>query len=294
MNEAAFLAMDLEDRGRRDLAWRFLNRYLEATGDYAGLAVLPFYLVYRALVRAKVHLMRSRQGGLPRAEKARLARAFQGYLALAARLAGPRRPALILAHGLSGSGKTTMTQPLVEALGAVRVRSDLERKRAHGLAPLASSGSGVGEGIYSPQANTATYLRLGELAQETLRAGCSVVVDAALLKRAERDAFRAIADRLETPFVILDFHAPLEVLRTRIAQRLARADDASEADLAVLEHQLAAREALTPAEMAASFPVDATLPASHELWRPLIERLRRRADTRAPRRAAHSEYGKGG
>lgn len=77
MNEAAILAMDLEDRGRRDFAWRFLNRYLEATGDYAGLAVLPFYRVYRALVRAKVRLMRSRQPGLGRAEKARLARAFQ-------------------------------------------------------------------------------------------------------------------------------------------------------------------------------------------------------------------------
>jgi aminoglycoside phosphotransferase family enzyme/predicted kinase len=284
MNEAAFLAMDLEDRGRRDLAWRFLNRYLEATGDYAGLAVLPFYLVYRALVRAKVHLMRSRQAGLPRTEKARLARAFQGYLALAARLAAPRRPALILAHGLSGSGKTTMTQPLVEALGAVRVRSDLERKRAHGLAPLAPSGSGVGTGIYSPQANTATYLRLGELAQEALRAGFSVVVDAAFLKRAERDAFRAIAERLEAPFTILEFRAPLEVLHSRITHRLARADDASEADLAVLEHQLEAREPLTPAEMAASFAVDATGPSSHETWQPLIERPGARARRKAARR----------
>jgi aminoglycoside phosphotransferase family enzyme/predicted kinase len=288
MNEAAFLAMDLEDRGRRDLAWRFLNRYLEATGDYAGLAVLPFYLVYRALVRAKVHLLRSRQAGLVRAEKSRLARAFQGYLALAARLAAPERPALILAHGLSGSGKTTLTQPLIEALGAVRVRSDLERKRAHGFAPLASSVSSVGTGIYSAGANTATYLRLAELAQEALRAGFSAVVDAAFLKRVERDAFRAIAERLEAPFMILEFRAPLEVLRERITHRLARADDASEADLAVLEHQLAAREPLTPAEMAVSFAVDATAPAAHEMWRPLIERLgapARRKSARRGRRA---------
>jgi len=296
MSEAAFLAMDLEDRGRRDLAWRFLNRYLEATGDYAGLAVLPFYLVYRALVRAKVHLMRSRQSGLRRPERARLTRAFEDYLRLAGRLAAPERPALILAHGLSGCGKTTLTQPLVEALGAIRVRSDLERKRAHGVAPRASSGSGVGSGLYTAVINAATYRRLGELAQEALRAGFPVVVDAAFLKRAERDAFRAIAERLDVPFTILDFHAPLEVLRARITERLARADDASEADLAVLEHQLRAREPLTPAEMASSYTVDATVPAAHELWRPLIERLHRLADGKALRpaaRAHHPDDGKG-
>ena len=288
MNEAAFLAMDLQDRGRGDLGWRFLNRYLEATGDYAGLAVLRFYLVYRALVRAKVHLLRSLQPGLLRAEKARLARASRGYVELAGQLAAPGRAALILAHGLSGCGKTTMTQPLAEALGAVRVRSDLERKRAQGLAPLTSSGSGVGSGLYSAVVNAATYRRLGELAQEALRAGFPVVVDAAGLKRAEREAFRAIAERFGVPFTILDFHAPLDVLRARIAQRLARANDASEADLAVLEHQLAAREPLTPAEMAATFAVDATAPPSYEMWRPLIERLHRSAGDKAPRRAGRA------
>ena len=288
MSEVAFLAMDLEDRGRRDLAWRFLGRYLEATGDYAGLAVLPFYLVYRALVRAKVHLLRSRQGGLRRPERARLSRAFEDYLGLASRLAAPRLPALLLAHGLSGSGKTTFTQTLIEALGAIRVRSDLERKRAHGMAPLASSGSGIGKGLYSAVVNTATYRRLGELAQEALRAGFPVVVDGAFLKRSERDAFRAIAERLEVPFVILDFHAPLEALRARITLRLGRADDASEANLAVLEHQVGAREPLTPAEMAASFAVDATEPASHEMWVPLIERLRRWGDGDARRPAART------
>jgi aminoglycoside phosphotransferase family enzyme/predicted kinase len=294
MNEAAFLAMDLEDRGRRDLRWRFLNRYLEATGDYAGLAVLPFYLVYRALVRAKVHLMRSRQRGLRRTEKARLARAFQDYLRLAGRLAAPEPVALILAHGPSGCGKTTLTQPLVETLGAVRLRSDLERKRLHGLTPLSSSGSGLGSGIYTAEATAATYRRLGELARDVLRAGFSVVVDAAFLGRPERDAFRAIAEALHAPFLILDFHAPPEVLRARIAERLARADDASEADLAVLEHQFAMREPLTPAEMAAAFAVDATGPVSHDMWRPFIERLRRSpaGKVSVPRaRAAHPDHG---
>ena len=277
MSEVAFLAMDLDDRGRRDLAWRFLNRYLEATGDYAGIPVLRFYLVYRALVRAKVHLIRSRQPRLLRGEKTRLSRAFQDYLRLAARYAAPDCAALMITHGLSGSGKTTATQPLIEQLGAVRLRSDLERKRLHGVAPLASSGSGLAAGIYTAEASAATYRRMGELAREVLRAGYPVVADATFLRRTEREAFRAIAEQRDVPFLILDFQAPQEVLRARIKARAIRGDDASEADPAVLGRQFAAREPLTPAEFAAGFAVDATQPVSHEMWRLAIERLRRQA-----------------
>jgi predicted kinase len=84
-------------------------------------------------------------------------------------------------------------------------------------------------------------------------------------------------------------------LRSRVAKRLARADDASEADLTVLEHQFAVREPLTPAEMAAAFAVDATGPVSHDMWRPLIERLRRSTSGKAPAPragAAHPDDGK--
>jgi aminoglycoside phosphotransferase family enzyme/predicted kinase len=295
MSEVAFLAMDLEDRGRRDLAWRFLNRYVETTGDYAGIPVLRFYLVYRALVRAKVHLLRSRQPRLLRGEKTRLSRAFHDYLRLAARYAEPERAALIITHGPSGSGKTTLTQPLVEALGAVRLRSDVERKRMHGLGPLSSSRSGPGTGIYTAAATAETYRRLGALAQDALHAGFSVVADAAFLGRGERDAFRAIAEALDAPFLILDFRAPPGVLRARVAERLARADDASEAGLAVLEQQLAAREPLTPAEMAAAYAVHATGPVAHDMWRPFIERLRQSAGGKVAvpgARAAHPDHGK--
>ncbi len=288
MSETAFVAMDLEDRGHADFAWRFLNRYLESTGDYAGLGVLRFYLVYRALVRAKVHLIRSRQPRLRRAEKYRLGQAFRGYLRLAGRYAAPAGAALILAHGLSGCGKTTATQPLLERLGAVRLRSDLERKRLHSLAPLAASGSGLAGGIYSAEATAATYRRLSQLAQVALDAGFPVIIDATSLRRTERESFRTIAERSGAPFHILDFQAPLDIVRSRIAKRLARSDDASEADLEVLEHQLAAREPLTPAEMAATFAVDASGPASHDLWHPFIERLRHSttAQARVPRARA--------
>jgi aminoglycoside phosphotransferase family enzyme/predicted kinase len=270
MSEVAFLAMDLADRGRDDLAWRFVNRYLEATGDYPGIAVLRYYLVYRALVRAKVHLMRSMQAGLARRERVRLALAFRGYLRLAWRFAAPHRVPLVIAHGLSGSGKTTATQPLIEALGAIRVRSDIERKRMHGLPPLATSASEMGRGIYTRTANAATYRQLAGLARDIVRSGFPVVVDAAFLKRSEREALRAVAEELDVRYLILDLRAPLAVLRARVAARNARGDDASEADPAVLERQIETREPLTPAEMAASIAIDGRRRFSPVFWRRLL------------------------
>jgi len=282
MSEVAFLFMDLVDRARPDLAWRFLDRYLASSGDHGGLEVFRFYLVYRALVRAKIHLLRSLQPHQLVSTRSRLKLACNGYVRLAERHSRPPAPSLIITHGLSGSGKTTATQSLIELLGAVRLRSDLERKRLQGLAPLSSSGSTLAGGIYAPDSTAATYRRLGELAREALRAGYPVVVDATFLKRAEREALRAIAGELDAPFLILDFRSPLEVLRARVVARRKRADDASEADPAVLEYQISAREPLTPAELAATVAVDATEPVSHQTWRPVMDRLRRTAASIAP------------
>jgi predicted kinase len=273
ISEVAFLMMDLIDRKRSDLAWRFLNRYLEVTGDYGGISVLRFYMVYRALVRAKVHLMRAHEENVGHREHKRLVETSRDYLRLAKRLALSRRPALVVAHGLSGSGKTSTMQPLLEKLGAIRLRSDLERKRMHGLAALAASGSGLNDGIYSPASTMATYRRLAELSEAILKAGYPVAVDATFLKRTEREAFRALAESMGVPHVILDFHAPLAVLRERVAARHARKDDASEADLQVLERQIARREPLTPLEIEASVVVDGTRPPARQSWRPVIDRL---------------------
>jgi aminoglycoside phosphotransferase family enzyme/predicted kinase len=273
ISEVAFLMMDLDDHSRGDLGWRLLNRYLEETGDYASIQVLRFYLVYRALVRAKVHLMRSRQPHLKRGEKLRLARAFHGYLRLAQHYSMTQARALVIAHGLPGCGKTTVTQLIAEGLGAVRLRSDLERKRMHGMTPLAASHSGPGGGIYVPESTAATYRRLGSIARSALRCGYPVVVDAAFPGRAEREAFRAVAEAAGVPFLILDFHVPLDVLRARISARLARGDDASEANLAVLEHQVAAREPLTPAEITAAIVVDGGHPGQRKPWQAVKQRL---------------------
>jgi len=116
-------------------------------------------------------------------------------------------------------------------------------------------------------ASSATYRRLGQLAGDIVRSGYPAVVDAAFLKRTEREAFRTLAAKLGVRFVILDFRAPVTLLRQRVAQRRARADDASEADLAVLERQIVNCEPLTPAEMEWSIVADGTRPPVQKTWR---------------------------
>ena len=274
MSEVAFLLMDLADHRRNDLASRFLNGYLETTGDYEGLAILRYYLVYRALVRAKVNVLRARQPHVAPRERTRLNALVRDYVALARRYATSRPTALMITHGVSASGKTTATQSLIECAGAVRIRSDIERKRLFGLAPLARSGSGFNGGIYTPEATVATYARLALLAQRVIEAGWPVVVDAAFLKRAERDAFRALAATLGVPFVIIDCVAPPGLLAARAAARAADGRDPSEADLAVIKRQLTSREPLMAGELSATFTIDTSRKLTPQTWRPLLVRLR--------------------
>lgn len=238
LDEVAFTFVDFVAHGRRDLAHRFLNAYLEATGDYAGVAGLRFFALHRALVRAKVSLLRTRQTGLDAAASARVAADVERHVAAAESQARPPSPRLVITCGLAGSGKTTVSGALVEALGAVRIRSDVERKRLAGLEAKARSASPIGGGLYDREGSARTYAHLESLARALLASGQSVVVDAAFLDRGDRDRFRALAKEAGVAFAIALCEAPVEVLRGRVAARLAAGRDASEADAAVLEHQL--------------------------------------------------------
>jgi predicted kinase len=136
------------------------------------------------------------------------------------------------------------------------VRSDVERKRLQGLAAGARSGSALGGGIYSTDATAATYDRLASAAEDVVHGGGIALVDATFLLRAQRDAFRALAQRLGVPFGIAEFTAAADTLRSRVRLREREAGDVSEAGLEVLEHQLRAREALSPEERAITTTFD--------------------------------------
>jgi aminoglycoside phosphotransferase family enzyme/predicted kinase len=247
MNEVAFTVMDLERHGLAGLAARFLDAYLAETGDYPGLRLTRFYAVYRAMVRAKVACIRAEQEEARPKRHAPARSELAASLALANRLAHRARPALVLMHGFSGSGKTFVSQGLLEALGAVRLRSDVERKRRHGLKAGERSRSSLAGGLYASREDRLTYARLAELASWVLGAGYPAIVDATFLRRSDRDAFRALASAAGASFSIADCVAPEALLHERLARRAA---DASEADAAVLGLQRERAEPLARDEAA--------------------------------------------
>lgn len=238
ISEVAFMVMDLDHRQQPALASRFLNTWLEQTGDYAGIQVLRYYLVYRAMVRAKVDCLRAHQPDLDEATRESLLVEQGAYLALGEHYTRPPSPVLLLMHGLSGSGKTRISQSLLENLPAIRLRSDIERKRLYGLTPESDGGSGIDQGIYSRAASDRTYWHLSTMAGLLLDAGHHVIVDATFLQQARLESFIGLAKDRAARCFIIDCQATEAELRKRIAERALEQKDASDAGIDVLENQL--------------------------------------------------------
>jgi hypothetical protein len=260
INEIAFACMDLEFRQRADLAARLANGYLEATGDYGGLAVLRYYEVRRALVRSMVALLRAAQLDTPEAD--RYDQLGKDYLKLALSGIRPVPSALMITHGFSGCGKTTLSRIMVELAGAIQIRSDVERKRLHGLRPTERVGAGAR--IYDAAASRATYEHLRALARLVIEAGRPVIVDAAFLAADQRALFKSLASELHVPFLILDIRTDEATMQKRIAARQALGQDASDAGLGILLHQLAHHDPLSAEELAQSIAIDGKLCADPE------------------------------
>lgn len=254
-SEMAFIFMDLTYRKHDAFAWRLLNGYLQRTGDYQGLSLLRYYLVYRSLVRAKVALLRMQQDN-DAANRLRIQAEYTAFADLAERYTQSSRPLLLLTHGFSGSGKSFYARNLAESLGAVHLRSDIERKRLFGFKAQTQTESSAGTGIYSAEAGRLTYRYLADSARNILTEGFNVIVDATFLKREQREAFQNVADDTHARLTILDIHAGEQVLAQRIESRRQRCDDPSEATLEILQLQIETAEPLTEKERARTLSVD--------------------------------------
>lgn len=266
LSEIAFLIMDIEDHQRPDLARRLLNKYLEQAGDYSNLAVLQYYKVYRAMVRAKVHALRLGQTDLNQQEINAVHRECENYITLGSQYITASKPLLIIMHGFSGSGKTTISQFILEALPAIRIRTDIERKRLfEDKGPDSKTEgenskveNGLNTGKYNEESSRITYDHLRCLAEDIILSGMTVIVDAAFLRAEQRNRFSQLATLLNVPFRIIDCQAEHSILEQRISERRKYGSDASEATQEVLLHQQENHDPLTEEEMSVSFTIDRT------------------------------------
>ncbi len=247
--DAAFLEMDFAFHGHLELSRTFMNAYLERSGDYRSLNILPPFLVYRSLIRALVASIRSGQSHLASSERESATRDARQHIDLAFRFTIKKTRCLWITHGVSGSGKTTLSEAIVQRHEAFRLRSDIERKRLIGLLPTERPSAELQAEMYSMEANEQTYSRLENLARAVLDSGYSVIIDATFLKRSERDRFFELAQQQCVRFAILDCNADELTFRQRLADRMAKNYDASDADVHVLEKQLVSNEPLAASEL---------------------------------------------
>jgi hypothetical protein len=221
LDDAAFLAMDLEHLGRPDLAATFLDDYAEFSGDPAPVALRHHYVAYRAVVRAKVACLRHDQGG-PRA-----AADATAHAALALRRLEEGEVRLVLVGGLPGTGKTTLAHGLADRFGAVVLSSDRLRKELAGLDPGSPAAAAFGTGLYRPEQIDRVYAELLHRAEILLGRGESVVLDASWTAAAHRDRAVAVARRAAARLLALHCTADPSVARGRILARVGGPSDAT-------------------------------------------------------------------
>lgn len=236
--DLSFLLMDLEHQHQRAAANRIMNRYLwrsASPADIAGLALLPLYLSCRAAIRAMVAAERTLLANRTAADRRRDDIDAQSYLTEASSYLGTSSPRLVAVGGLSGSGKSTLAAALAPKfpapVGALHLRSDLERKAMMGVEPTTR----LGPEHYTTASSDAVYWRLLERAAAALEAGHSVIVDAVFAAPAERHRVAAVAEAAGVPFSGLWLVAGAAELRGRVS---ARRGDASDATPAVVDRQL--------------------------------------------------------
>ncbi|WP_338676469.1 AAA family ATPase [Streptomyces sp. SCSIO 30461] len=224
LDDAAFLAMDLESLGAPEAAALFLAWYSEYSGDPAPPSLWHHYVAYRAFVRAKVSLIQERQGA-PGAEAA-----FQRLITTALHHLRTSTISLTLVGGLPGSGKSTLSGALADRLGVTLLSSDRVRKELAGMPAEKSAASRYREGLYTPEWTARTYVALLDRASALLSTGESVVLDATWSDSRQREEALRMAERVSADLVALHCRVPGEVAAARLN---TRAPGTSDADLAV-------------------------------------------------------------
>lgn len=241
--DLAFLAMDLDFEGFSEIERQLLQSVAWQSKDDDVFVLIDFYKCYRAMVRVKVNCLRLNDENLGEYERKRLLRETHRYMELAYCYAlNIHRPALWVICGMIGSGKSTIAERLGRVLGLKVLHSDVIRKELFGLKPAASIDVPFGQGIYSEEFNRLTYGKMLMLAQEVIKTGASVIMDATFSRLRHRLEALQMAENLDADHILVECVAGLPVVRQRL---LARETDPTISD-ARLHHLRDFRNSFEP------------------------------------------------
>ncbi len=262
-SEMAFLAMDLDYHEHSHLAEHLINRYAASACDPDLPRLVPFYACYRAYVRGKVDSIKVLEPEVTAQEREAARESARRHFALAYRYTWAYSPALVVIAGLSGTGKSAVAAALHARTGFTHINSDVIRKRLAGL-PVDVLGrpSAYDAGIYAPEFSARTYQRMLEDAASALAGGHGAILDATFQLRVGRDAARALAQRHDVPFLLVECRCEEAEVRRRLQRRLEHGGGASDADWTVYVEQRRRFEAIAADEEADHLVLDTAVPAN--------------------------------
>lgn len=262
IDDAAFLAMDLEFLGRKDLGDYFLERYAACSGDTAARSLRDFYIAYRALVRAKVDCVRLTQG------KQGAAAVAAEHLDIALRHLEAGAVRLVLVGGGPGTGKSTLAGALAGHVGAVVVSTDDVRRELRSSGQLSGEAGSLGAGLYAPANVAAVYRAVLQRAGRYLGDGVSVVLDGTWRDAEIRAEARRLAGDKHAAFGEIRCVVPIEVAAERVRTRAAGNSDATPQIAGALGAD--DFEWDTAHHVDTSKPLDECVREAHEHWRAAI------------------------
>lgn len=267
--EVSFLKMDLEFRGYPELAQRLVRGYAVATHDREFVDLTEWFACQRAYVRTKVDCLRSDAKDVSDRARSEARNEARRHLDLALRYTRTTKPLVIVVHGISGSGKSTVARRIAARTGFVRFASDEIRKELAGIEW--TDRSGADGWLYTSEMSARTYGTLYQRAASTLARGQGVVLDATFQRRIDRHTAQKVADEAGVGWLLVECTCPEDELERRLEQRRLDNADASDADIRVARAQREGYETWNEAEEQGGVRVDTrdTARALHEIERRL-------------------------
>ncbi|MGB9616343.1 MAG: AAA family ATPase [Desulfomonilaceae bacterium] len=249
-SDLSFLLMDLDDKGYPGFSRRIQEQYAVASGDTDVVQLLPFYKSYRAFVRGKVHSFALEEPEISQADRAIHAERAKDYFSLSLAYLKPvPPPALIITCGFTGVGKSYIAAKAAQRLGIQVIRSDVLRKRLLGLFETEQRLDKYGAGIYTPSTTELIYQTMFQEAEQHLKRGDSIILDASFLKRSHRRQAAEIAQRCGAIFLIIQCAAPIEVVQQRLEKRMREKTDPSDGRWEIYLRQQEVFDAIQESEL---------------------------------------------